>query len=474
MEVTAKLASFALGTDFKKLPQEVVDRVKDVILDGIGCALGGAVSDRAKISLRMVNTLGGYPQATIIGGGKSSLPLASFANSELTNALDFDIIGPLTGHVLPYIMPTCLALAEYTGASGKDLIAAVAVGLEAGGRVASALGHQRIAKQEWPYFEWTERFSYSPTIFGGVAGGANLLKLDEGQARSALGIAGVSTPVAGGVRFEYTPAYMTKYDCWSGHIASLATTALLFAQSGFTGDPGIFDGEHGFSSMYAAPFFKENAILEGLGSKWHMDMIEFKPYPACRCNHSTIDAIRQLMAEHELQPQEIQAINCKGDPLLLKPLRTGEVVRCQSDTQFCNRYIFALACFSGWYKPGPGWQLPSAYTNSQITELMKSVTVEEHPKCIEMLQERFKVSTYSSFRGALVEITARGQKFSTEVITPKGSAGNPISREELCDKFMTNASYSSLDARRSAEALDTLLKLEKVQNVKELTGLLSC
>lgn len=94
---------------------------------------------------------GGKSQASIIGGHKTSIPLAAFANAELINALDYDVIGPLTGHVTPYITSPCLAMGEKVRGPGKDLITAVVLAHEIRGRVAGSVAQHILLKQEHPY-----------------------------------------------------------------------------------------------------------------------------------------------------------------------------------------------------------------------------------------------------------------------------------------------------------------------------------
>ncbi len=118
-DITAKLAETVLATSYDRLPTATVRLAKRIILDSIGCALAGHITDRAKIALQLVEQLGGNSGGTIIGYHRSSWALAAYANGELINALDYDALGPHTGHVIPYVMPACLSMAEKMGASGK-------------------------------------------------------------------------------------------------------------------------------------------------------------------------------------------------------------------------------------------------------------------------------------------------------------------------------------------------------------------
>ena len=127
---TRELVKFGEETDFEDLPDEVRHEAKRVLLDSVGCALGGIMVDKGRFSIQFARKLGAGTESTILGtGDRVSSAAAAFANGELINALDMDaILAP--AHVSPFVIPASLALAESRGASGKDLIVAIALGHE--------------------------------------------------------------------------------------------------------------------------------------------------------------------------------------------------------------------------------------------------------------------------------------------------------------------------------------------------------
>ena len=107
--------------------------------------------------------------------------------------------------------------------------------------------HKQII-DEPPYYKQSKRFSTSGTVFGAVAGAAKLANLDVETICNAFGIAGASTAVPGNIKWHHVtgPSIMCKYNCWTGWLSQLSTTAVLAAEKGFTGDTTIFDGEYGY------------------------------------------------------------------------------------------------------------------------------------------------------------------------------------------------------------------------------------
>ena len=416
---------------------------------------------------------GGKPQATIIGNGQTSCALAAFANGELVNALEYDPLGPLTAHIGLYVLPPILAIGEQTHASGKDLITAMAVGYELGGRITASLARHRIPIEEPPYAKDSLRYGYAPAIFGGVAGASQLLGLGDEQTTNAFGIAGASLPPAAMVKWTRTspPVSMTKYNGWAGWVSQLATVAALLAQKGFTGDTTILDGEWGFWQFYGSPFFKRDVLTGGLGTVWHPDKVWFKPYPCCGLNFTGIDGILKIMRENEIKPGDIEHILVQANNILLTPVRLGTEVTTQIDTQYTNTYLFAVAAYYG-SRPGPLWQSPNVMRDPKVIDLMQKVDVQLHPKDEELGPKALREGKGLYF-DTVVEVTAKGRKFTTEVAVPPGTAAFPMTDEELREKFRDNASYSPLEVDRVEEVIHTCAKLEELDDMAKLLKMLA-
>ena len=470
MGTTEKLSNFVAQTNYTHLPQDVVNKTKLILLDSIGCALGAFALSEIKIINEIVEEWGGNPQCSIIGGSRSSANVATIANAALINALDWDLIGPRIAHVTTYVTPSCIVVSDLIHASGKDLILALALGHEIGGRICNSVSSARIPKEEPPYYE-TGRYSYGPSVFGGTIGACRLLKMDSTKIAHALGMTGSSIPSPAMTKEIWTafPAPMWKYNCWTGWLAPLATWAALFANKGFTSDPTIFDGEWGFWKIYGSAFFHENVIFDELGTKWYLLDAEFKPYPQCRCNHAGIDGINKIIMENNLLPQEIEEILVEGDSWLLAPFRSGKKITSQRDTQFLNSYIFANAVING-RNPSPEWQRPSTYDDQRIKELMDKVKVAVHPQAEDIIANKIRLGEFPLFWDTRVTITARKRKFVANIPFNdiRGCPGNPLSEEEVIKKFDINASYSPVDKRKIEKAKDFILGLEKMTDVSQL------
>ncbi len=472
--ITQELADFAVNVKFDDLPEGVVQKTKRILLDSAGCALGGYIVDRGKIAIEFIEDQGGNPQATVIGWRKAPCTLAAFANGELINALDWDAHGPITAHTVPYVLPGCLATGERARASGKELITALAVAMEIAGRVGASMSQRRVLKEQPPYWEDSPRSSYTTVIFGAAAGAGKMLRLSSKQMANALGIAGASTPVPAMRKWDSTPPpnHMVKYNTWAGWISQLATVAALAADRGFTGDTSILDGDMGFWKIYGSPFFKEESIRAGLGKVWHIEEVSLKAFPCCGSYQTATSLIPRMMREHGLKSEEIEGIVVKGDPVMKNPNRTFNGEIGWSDSQFVSIYLFALAPFYGT-KPSPLWQSPAVLNDPRVRALMKNVTIEEHPQASEFISSRAKQGRMPTFHNIVVELKARGQKFTDEVTTEKFLPTGLTTDEQIKEKFRSNAAHSVLRSDKAEAAIEMALKLETVEDVTEFTRLLT-
>lgn len=130
----------------------------------------------------------------------------------------------------------------------------------------------------------------------------------------------------------------------------------------------------------------------------------------------------------------------------------------------------ALAAYYG-HSPSPAWEMPATFNDPGIRALMHKVKVELHPQASELMTSLIKVGKLPNFWNTIVEITAGGRKFSTEVSVRKGGAENPMTTAELVEKFRVNAAYSRLKSSKTEQIVQMIDQLDKVTDVTELTRL---
>ncbi len=205
--LTGELADFVQCVTYESIPDEVIQRAKQAVIDGVGVMLSGYPTDCATLVRGYIGSLGLKGEASVIGEA-TTLPAeyAALANGVSGHALDFDdtqisslpdrVYGLLTHPTTP-VLAAALPAAEEAGASGRELLTAFCAGVEVACKVAEAINPHH----------YKNGFHSTGTIgiFGATAAAAKLFGLNTDALRHALGIAASKS---GGIRAAF--GTMTK------------------------------------------------------------------------------------------------------------------------------------------------------------------------------------------------------------------------------------------------------------------------
>jgi len=459
--IVQQLADFTTDCRFAELPPGVVEESKRIVLDSIGCAMAGIDHPKGRAGIDYGRlTGGGSQEATIIGtGDQVSIFGAAFANGELINALDFDSILP-PGHVTPYVLPGALAIAEAIGASGTDLIVAVALSHEMSYRIGKAMDYLRDTKDGKA--SPPKVFGYSSSIFGATAAIARLRRLPNEIVPHALGIAGCIAPVNSHWAWvQHAPSTTIKY-LLAGALTQAAMTAAHMAELGHRGDLQVLDDrEYGFPRFIGSSRWEPASITDQLGIEWRFPAeTSYKPYPHCRVMHALLDTIIEIVEQNDIRPEEIDGIKMSIEGFTEQPIWLNNDIEHVVDAQFSMAHGIALGAHR--LPLTKIWQDPEVVFSPSVMGLMRKVTHEPHPDYVKHL------SNNPASRPARVELKARGQTFVGERLYPKGSpSSDPASTmttEELVQKFRRNAEGVIAPAKLGA-VVNSFLNLEKVNDV---------
>lgn len=462
-----KLVAFARSASYGTLPPEVVSECRRLLLDSVGCAIGALTVEKGRRALAVAEAMAGPAEVTVIGTGKKlSAASAAFANGELINALDYDSLITPPGHVVPYVIPAIVGMAETQRSSGKELISALAVAHEVSARFGRAMGYYRDAKPG-EKINFPAISGFSSTIFGGTLGAAMLRGLDDARAADALGLAGHITPVQTLGKWGRTvPGSDDKY-LLSGWISQAELLAVLLAENGYRGDLEVLEGDFGFWRYVGAGGWKAEALTGGLGKLWRFpEFTIYKPWPHCRNSNTVLDCLQHLIDEHGLKPEEIDEIDTYWDShTATLPLWTTKKVETFSDAQMSTAYGVSMVVHG--VDLGPAWYDTATLTNPKYLAFLDKVKLNPHPKFEETLQEDPQTRIGS------VTVAARGRTFTEERRYRKGSPATRETRmsdEDLAGKFRINAARV-LPAERTDRVIDMILNLEKVDDVADLASL---
>ncbi|MDR7469179.1 MAG: MmgE/PrpD family protein [Armatimonadota bacterium] len=453
---TRQLAEFITQARVDAFPPEAVERVKLHLLDALGIMLGAYATRHPVVDgvLRLAREATGRAEATLVGTGeKVACAEAAMANAVLANFLDFSDGHFMGGHINDRLVPVCLAVGERSGASGREVLAALLLGYEVYIHLAATLfAAVEAGSVRLPYF----------VVVGALAGAAaagRLLRLSADQVAGALGLA-ASFQLAGA---QYVHSGGQEKDLCPGHEARRAVISALLAQRGVLGSVDILEGERGLLRLVGADLPPEGAA--DLGRRWRMTECYLKPYPACRYLHASIEAALKLHAQG-VDPAEVESVTVTTNSS--SAARTCYHIRSHVNAIFSHPYQLAVALVEGKTDLPTAWA--AKLQDPRIADLLPRVRVRATAAYNELHRRR---SLSQPPWPAEVEVVLRdGRRLTAGVRSPRGDPGNPLTVEEVEEKFTTLAgrALSRKGVSRLREAVHTL---EALPHIGGLTSLLA-
>jgi 2-methylcitrate dehydratase PrpD len=425
-----RLAAFAVATR-SGVPPEVTHSVRQRTLDILGIAVAASSLDTSEAVRAYATAEGGRAESTAIGVTQPlPAPLAALVNGTLAHSLDYDDTHlPSVLHPSASVIPTALAMAQASGRSGEELVAAIAAGLEVCVRIGMA-GYE-VATGANVFFDRGQHATSICGALGSAVTAAMLLGSDEDRILDALAIS--ASMASGVIEANRTGGTVKRVHCgWAAHAG---ITAARLAAHGITGPPTVLEGRFGFFQAFLDGRFDPAPVTDGLGERWEVPGIFFKPYPANHYTHTGIDAAMAMRAAG-LRPEQIESLTLGvaastvrtiGEPIEIKRApATGY------QAQFSGPYAVVAGLLGGG---GLGVGLDD-FTDALASdpgrrELMAKVSVVADPECDAIFPHQFPAV-----------LTARlhdGREHTERVMTNRGGPDRPLSQDELARKFTDNA-----------------------------------
>lgn len=360
LPVTRTLAEACRAVEYDSIPADATFAARQCILDWFGVTLAGSREPLAGILRAQVVEEGGNAQASLVGtGDRVTCAQAALVNGATSHALDYDDVHlGMSGHPTVPVLPALLALAEFRGAPGRDVIAALVAGFEMECRIGALVmpAHYSIG------------FHATGTLgaFGAAAACAHLLQLDEEAWGHALGIAGSQ---ASGLKSMF--GTMTK-PLQAGKAAANGLFATTLAARGYTANPDVLETTQGFAATQTSTPNAE-AALAGLGESFAIRDTLFKYHAACYGTHETIDAVLRLKREHGLSSADVRSVRLSVPPGNLRMCNIQEP-RTALEGKFSLRFTAALALAGD--ETGEAAFTDAAVSESALVALRDRVSVE--------------------------------------------------------------------------------------------------
>ncbi|HWI80433.1 MmgE/PrpD family protein [Ramlibacter sp.] len=302
--ITQQLAQFVATHPSRGWSDAVDHEAHRTFMNWVGCAVGAAGHESAEAALGAVGALQPAPQATVLGRrDRVDMASAALVNGITSHTFDFDDTHLKTIiHPAGPVASALLALAEHTGASGRQLIDALVLGIDVSCRIGNVM---------YPdHYDRGWHITGSTGTLGAAAGCARLLGLDAQRTQMALGIA-ASQPV--GMREQF--GTMTK-PFHPGGAARAGLMSALLARSGFTASPKAIEAPRGMVQTISTKCDWREATDE-LGQRFEISFNTYKPFACGIVIHPSIDACAQLRAQG-VTPEQVERIELKVHSLVLE------------------------------------------------------------------------------------------------------------------------------------------------------------
>lgn len=446
--VTQAVAQFVVGTALEGIPPDVRETAKLHILDTLGALVAGSREAAAGTVRAYVEAQGCRGEATFLTQGlRTSAPYAAFGNGILAHVLDYDDYEwPSMAHPSAVVLPAVLAAGEKICAAGRACLEAYLVGLEVIARIGAGINPGHYEKG------WHSTGTLG--VLGAAAACAKLLKLPPETVRSAIGIA---ASTSSGLRANF--GTMTK-PFHAGHAAKNGVESALLASLGFTADRTVLERDLGFCSVFTDERgYDPGKIVGQLGNPFSLSSpgVGLKPYPSCAATHAVLDGVFRLLDTHDVEPGEIERVECGIFYLYPRML-----IHAEPDTglegKFSLEFCVALALVDR--DVGLGKFTDEKVRDPAVRAIMKKVSKR-------VTDEVGTAGT--TYPGAVVELFLRdGRSLRERVGARKGSPKNPMSREEVGRKFLDNVS-PVLGIVPATEIQEEVMALERLIDIGGLT-----
>jgi 2-methylcitrate dehydratase PrpD len=444
--LTLAVAEFAATIEPEAIPDLCRHGARIGMLDCIGVMIAGVREEAVRLVAATVATSTANDGAPEIPSGRNLAPAdAALVNGTAAHVLDYDDVG-MDGHPSAVLTSAILAEGWALGTSGRDALTAYVAGYEVWAlllELEPGCMHER---------------GFHPTAIWGTlacaAACARLNRLDAAQTTNAIAIA---ASLAAGVVANF--GTMTK-SLHVGRTAQAGVLAARLAKSGFTGSSDALEHASGFMRAHSPSGRPDLAVHDlQLGQKWRMAElgINIKRYPMCYATHRAIDAMIDLVSEHDLDTNSIDTINVRiGDAQGLM-LRNHDPVTAL-EAKFSIEFAMAAALIA---------RRVSLKELDDTFVCRDDVKAAMHRVCTSTTDERMADMPFAPDDRVSVVLRTGETLAHAPVTRPKGSWQKPLSENELHEKFMDCAGTGMPEAK-AASLFERLGALDRLANLRDL------
>lgn len=449
---TRTLSEFVANLKYADLPTQVVEHTKLLALDAIGCCLYGSTLPWTRRLIDVIREEGGTARSTVFGAGfRTSPSQAVLANSTAGHAFESDDMHKASlFHPGSICLPVALACAESEGGrTGRDVIKSMVAGYEVGPRVGMA-GTMGLFFRGW------HPQGTSGTFVSG-ASASSMLGLNADQTQDAIGIAATQ---ASGLMSAQEGAMVKRMH--SGRAAQSGVYGALLARKGFTGIKDVIEADFGGFLTTMSATHDPAKLTQGLGKEWETMVVGFKPFSSVASIHAALDALRQIMQTNGLKGDDVEAIEARV--ATMTHVHCAWEYKAQGVTAAQMNIFFGLAAIAV-----DGDAFIHQYREDRLRD-PRLLDMISRTKCV--IDPELDAMGPLFRHAARVHVRTRdGRNLSKEMLHRLGSPENPLTAQQVYDKFRTLAGHC-LPADKVDAVMSMVKDLDKLDDVSKLTAML--
>lgn len=449
--ITATMSRWAAGLQYSDLSEGAIREARRYLLDSLGCGFGGYQQEDAEIALDVLDEIGGQGPCTVLGSGrKMDAVSASLANALMVRVMDYnDIYWKQDPSHPSDIIPAAIAACERGDLDTRELIVGIVLGHEFEMRLCEA-AFPGIRERGWHHATLTA--FVSPIVAG------RMLGLDWEKIQHAIGISASRHATLGAVTAGKLTMMKNTVDPMATQSGVLAA---LLAEKGYTGPEHVIDGKEGLVHCFG-PEWKLEVLTEGLGESWRIEQCGMKAFPTEALTHAPISATLDIVKENDLAPEQVEKVHiaslARAADILADPTKYDP--RSKETADHSLPYVIAAAVAERNVTP-------AQFTQEKIMD----ETIRAQLNKVEVVADPEIEAVFPELQRVRVTITTTdGREITKELDYPKGDPRNPLSDEEIADKFdaLAEPVMSEVARRRLKEAVAGLEDFGKVGDLMAL------
>src|SRR5262245_2742392 len=447
-EITSTLAAYMSQAGTRMLPEEVIEKTKQIIIDTLAAMISGADLPPGKFAIQFARAYKGERIATIAASNLLCGPIeAALANGMLAHSDETDDTHSFSqSHPGCSVVPAALATGEQFGIDGTRFMRAVALGYDIGTRVTITLGRL-------PYMAETHRSTHAIAgTFGSAAAAGCAASLNAQQMRWLLSYTGQQT--SGLASWQRDTDHIEKAFDFGGMPARNGVTSALLVQAGGTGVDDVFSGADNFFQAFL-PKNDAALIIEKLGERYEVTRTSFKKWTTGSPIQAVLDALVNLQKRNPFAADDVKQV------LVRVATNKAAIVNNREIPDISLQHLVAVMLIDKTV----------SFKSAHDVARMKDPIVLRHRAKVQLIPDE-ELERRMPRREAIVDVTLNnGMKLTEHVEAVRGTFDNPMTREEVIAKAR-DLIAPVVGAPTTTKLIDTVFALEKVKNVRELRPLI--